>query len=157
MGAQGQAEDPDLALDALNRPRIAFRNILSPDGLGYAWCDTSCESTGGIWQGGLVEPSSTPPISAAARPMKPLGSLWTTLGMPTITGVTQSTLDFPLQNAYQPTYGGERGNAFVTKLNAAGDAFVFFSTYLAVTTTRIISVGMARKAALRWIRPTTHL
>jgi len=76
--------------------------------------------------------------------------------MPTITGVTQSTLDFPLQNAYQPTYGGERRNAFVTKLNAAGDAFVF-STYLAVTTTRIISVGMARKAALRWIRPTTHL
>ena len=46
--------------------------------------------------------------------------------MPTITGVTQSTLDFPLQNAYQPTYGGERRNAFVTKLNAAGDAFVFF-------------------------------
>jgi len=46
--------------------------------------------------------------------------------MPTITGVTQSTLDFPMQNAYQPTYGGERRNAFVTKLNAAGDAFVFF-------------------------------
>ncbi len=34
-----------------------------------------------------------------------------------------------MQNAYQPTYGGERGDAFVTKLNPAGDAFVY-STYL---------------------------
>jgi len=51
------------------------------------------------------------------------------LGNAYITGVTQSTLDFPTQNAYQPTYGGERGDAFVTKLNAAGNAFVY-STYL---------------------------
>ena len=57
VGAQGQAEDPDLALDALNRPRIAFKNN-SPDGLGYAWCDMSCESNSATWQGGLVEPSS---------------------------------------------------------------------------------------------------
>jgi hypothetical protein len=58
VGAQGQAEDPDLALDAFNRPRIAYRNILSPDGLGYFWCDANCESTAAAWQGGLVEPSS---------------------------------------------------------------------------------------------------
>ncbi len=51
------------------------------------------------------------------------------LGNAYITGVTQSNLDFPLMNAYQPTYGGERGDAFVTKLNATGDAFVY-STYL---------------------------
>ena len=57
VGAQGQAEDPDLALDALNRPRIAFRDT-SPDGLGYAWCDTSCESNSAVWNGGLVEASS---------------------------------------------------------------------------------------------------
>ena len=44
VGAQGQAEDPDLALDALNRPRIAFRSMSPDDGLGYFWCDTSCES-----------------------------------------------------------------------------------------------------------------
>jgi len=49
------------------------------------------------------------------------------LGNAYITGVTQST-DFPLQNAYQPVYGGERGDSFVTKLSAAG-AFVY-STYL---------------------------
>jgi hypothetical protein len=58
LGAPGQTEDPDLALDALNRPHIAFRNILSPDGLGYFWCDTNCESPSATWQGGLVEPSS---------------------------------------------------------------------------------------------------
>ena len=51
------------------------------------------------------------------------------LGNAYITGVTQSNLDFPTMNAYQPTYGGERGDAFVTKLNTAGDAFVY-STYL---------------------------
>ena len=50
------------------------------------------------------------------------------IGNAYITGVTQST-DFPTKNAYQPAYGGERGDAFVTKLNAAGDAFVY-STYL---------------------------
>ena len=57
IGAQGQAEDPDLALDALDRPHIAFRNILSPDGLGYVWCDMNCESNSPNWQGGLLEPS----------------------------------------------------------------------------------------------------
>jgi hypothetical protein len=59
IGVQGQAEDPDLALDTLNRPRIAFRSNSPEDGLGYFWCDTSCESTtSAVWQGGLVEPSS---------------------------------------------------------------------------------------------------
>ena len=51
------------------------------------------------------------------------------LGNAYITGVTQSNLDFPLLNAYQPIYGGERGDAFVTKLNPTGNAFVY-STYL---------------------------
>jgi len=58
VGGPGQAEDPDLALDALNRPRIAFRSNSPDDGLGYAWCDTGCESSSATWQGGLVEPSS---------------------------------------------------------------------------------------------------
>ncbi len=51
------------------------------------------------------------------------------LGNAYITGMTQSSLDFPTANAYQPTYGGERGDAFVTKLNPAGNAFVY-STFL---------------------------
>jgi hypothetical protein len=50
------------------------------------------------------------------------------LGNAYITGMTQST-DFPLMNAYQPVYGGGRSDAFVTKLNAAGDELVY-STYL---------------------------
>jgi Beta-propeller repeat/FG-GAP-like repeat/Ser-Thr-rich glycosyl-phosphatidyl-inositol-anchored membrane family/FG-GAP repeat len=50
------------------------------------------------------------------------------LGNAYITGMTQST-NFPILNAYQPVYGGERGDAFVTKLSAAGNAFVY-STYL---------------------------
>ncbi len=59
-----------------------------------------------------------------------------------ITGNTTST-NFPTKNPFQPTYGGNsgggggfdgefdtiRGDAFVTKLNAAGDALVY-STYL---------------------------
>ena len=50
------------------------------------------------------------------------------LGNAYITGMTQSP-NFPLQNAYQPAYGGERGDAFVTKLNPTGTGFVY-STYL---------------------------
>jgi hypothetical protein len=50
------------------------------------------------------------------------------LGNAYITGLTQST-DFPTKNAYQPAYGGERGDAFVTKLSATGNKFVY-STYL---------------------------
>jgi hypothetical protein len=50
------------------------------------------------------------------------------LGNAYITGMTQS-IDFPTNNAYQPTYGGERGDAFATKLSAAGNEFIY-STYL---------------------------
>ncbi len=44
-----------------------------------------------------------------------------------ITGSTVST-NFPTKNPFQPTYGGS-ADAFVTKLNAAGDALLY-STYL---------------------------
>ena len=77
IGAQGQAENPDLALDALNRPRIAFRNILSPDGLGYVWCNTNCESTTATWQGGLVEPSTDlDSVWDILPPLNCSGSYW---------------------------------------------------------------------------------
>lgn len=51
-----------------------------------------------------------------------------------VTGMTEST-NFPIQNAYQPQPGGNNcsnppcSDAFVSKLNAAGNAIVF-STYL---------------------------
>jgi hypothetical protein len=57
VGAQGQAEDPDLALNDLDQPRIAFKQS-SPDGLGYAWCNTSCESVSAAWSGELKETGS---------------------------------------------------------------------------------------------------
>jgi hypothetical protein len=77
LGAPGQAEDPDLALDALNRPRIAFRNILSPDGLGYVWCDTNCESNTATWLGGLLEPSSDLDVEwDILPPLNCSGSYW---------------------------------------------------------------------------------
>ncbi|MDO8473753.1 MAG: hypothetical protein Q7T05_08055 [Dehalococcoidia bacterium] len=77
VGAQGQAEDPDLALNALNRPRIAFRSILSPDGLGYSWCDTNCESVSATWLGGLLEPSSDLDIEwDILPPLNCSGSYW---------------------------------------------------------------------------------
>ena len=45
-----------------------------------------------------------------------------------VTGVTSST-DFPLVNPIQSTYGGSIWDAFVTKINPAGSAWVY-STYL---------------------------
>jgi len=45
-----------------------------------------------------------------------------------ITGYTNST-NFPPVNAYDSVYGGDWYDAFVTKINAAGDAIVY-STYL---------------------------
>ncbi|MBI3303948.1 MAG: SBBP repeat-containing protein, partial [Deltaproteobacteria bacterium] len=51
-----------------------------------------------------------------------------TAGNAYVTGFTGST-DFPTQNAFQPDYGGGFNDAFVTKLNAAGDTLLY-STYL---------------------------
>ncbi len=45
-----------------------------------------------------------------------------------ITGNTNS-LDFPIKDALQPTYGGGSEDAFVTKINADGSSLVY-STYL---------------------------
>ncbi|MDP8990173.1 MAG: SBBP repeat-containing protein [Acidobacteriota bacterium] len=44
-----------------------------------------------------------------------------------VTGYTTS-LDFPVVNALQPTYGGDIADAFVTKLNPSGS--LLYSTYL---------------------------
>lgn len=45
-----------------------------------------------------------------------------------VTGFTTSG-NFPTANAIQSTYGGGEGDAFITKLNPAGSAFIY-STYL---------------------------
>jgi hypothetical protein len=46
-----------------------------------------------------------------------------------VTGLTESTTDFPRHSALQNTFGGGGSDAFVTKFNAAGSALVY-STYL---------------------------
>jgi hypothetical protein len=53
----GQTQDPDLALDASNHPRISYKDN-SNNGLGYAWCDSGCETFSPTWQAVLAEPSS---------------------------------------------------------------------------------------------------
>lgn len=50
------------------------------------------------------------------------------LGRAYVVGQTNST-DLPTKNAFQPHYGGGEWDAFVTKIGAAGGAFVY-STYL---------------------------
>jgi hypothetical protein len=55
--ALSDGQDPSLAIDGQDRPRIAYRNATS-DGLRYAWCDTNCESTSTVWQQRLVESST---------------------------------------------------------------------------------------------------
>ena len=57
-----------------------------------------------------------------------------TSGNAYLTGETRSDVDFPTVNALQPAYGGGISDAFVAKLNAAGDAVVY-STYLGGTFT----------------------
>jgi hypothetical protein len=50
-------KDVDLAFDSQNRPRMAYYVDASPYALGYAWCNTSCESASASWQSRLAETS----------------------------------------------------------------------------------------------------
>lgn len=49
----GSGDGVDLVLDTLDRPRMSFQ--IAGDALGYAWCDTDCESGSGVWQYRVVE------------------------------------------------------------------------------------------------------
>lgn len=51
--AYGSGDGPDLVLDKNNRPRISFET--STQGLGYAWCNTNCNSDEAIWQSQEIE------------------------------------------------------------------------------------------------------
>jgi hypothetical protein len=55
--ATDDGRQPDLALDATGRPRIAYRSA-DPSGLGLAWCDTNCISGASAWQSRIVERST---------------------------------------------------------------------------------------------------
>jgi hypothetical protein len=49
----GSGDGIDLELDERDRPRMSFQ--IAGDGLGYAWCDSDCESGSGTWQSMEVE------------------------------------------------------------------------------------------------------
>lgn len=49
----GSGDGVDLVLDGLDRPRLSFET--SGQGLGYAWCDTGCQSDNPVWQHREVE------------------------------------------------------------------------------------------------------
>lgn len=49
----GSGDGVSLALDQQDRPRMSFEN--DDQGLGYAWCNTECESDNGAWQALEVE------------------------------------------------------------------------------------------------------
>jgi hypothetical protein len=66
-----------------------------------------------------------------------------------VTGTTEADRStpntFPVVNAFQPTYGGGWGNAFVAKLNSAGSALVY-SSYMGGTGDYLTDMGAAIKA-----------
>jgi len=49
----GSGDGVDLALNELNQPRLSFET--SSQGMGYAWCNTDCESDNAGWQSLEVE------------------------------------------------------------------------------------------------------
>lgn len=49
----GSGDSVDLALDGQNRPRMSYET--TGQGLGYAWCDTNCQSDNAVWQSQEVE------------------------------------------------------------------------------------------------------
>jgi hypothetical protein len=49
----GSGDGVDLALDNFNRPRMSFET--AAQGLGFAWCNTDCETGSANWQSQEVE------------------------------------------------------------------------------------------------------
>ena len=60
-----EGRGPDLALDAAGKPRIAYA-LYNAGGLGYSWCNSTCESTTAPWQHQVTESRSA---LAAAWPV----------------------------------------------------------------------------------------
>jgi hypothetical protein len=49
----GTGDGIDFVMDASNHPRMSFEN--AGQGLGYAWCDSNCESGSAAWQSREIE------------------------------------------------------------------------------------------------------
>lgn len=75
----GVGKHPDLELTAQGQPRIAFIRK-SGDGLGYTWCNSSCETTLANWQNMVVETATTLDQQyPVARPPHCDAGLWSAL------------------------------------------------------------------------------
>jgi hypothetical protein len=59
-GFETSGQEPDLALDSQDHPRLSFQTLdhTMGNGLGYGWCDVSCESGSPTWQKALADPNS---------------------------------------------------------------------------------------------------
>src|SRR5579859_2981405 len=57
---QTAGEEPDLALDSQDEPRLSFQSLDTTlgNGLGYAWCNQGCESGSPSWQAKLADPNT---------------------------------------------------------------------------------------------------
>jgi hypothetical protein len=76
-------KDVDLALDELDRPRMAYHAIAS--GLGYTWCNTNCESDTATWQHQEVEASSALEADYPVAPIRRCSlSVWVSGETPTL-------------------------------------------------------------------------
>jgi hypothetical protein len=56
--AVNDGRGPDLELDTTGKPRIAYA-LYNAGGLGYSWCNNSCESTTATWQHQVSESRSS--------------------------------------------------------------------------------------------------
>lgn len=73
IGAPGEGTSPDLELDRLGRPRIAYGYRPASGGglLGYAWCDgANCAGDAGQWRRQTIETNAT--LNATFTPDIPL-------------------------------------------------------------------------------------
>jgi hypothetical protein len=68
-------------------------------------------------------------MAGSTQPETGFGIAADSMGNAYVTGETNSNTDFPLANAIQGTFGGGVSDAFVAKIDPAGDAFIY-STYL---------------------------
>lgn len=92
-------QEPDLALDAQGRPRIAYADW-DNGGIGYAWCDSDCAAGTGAWQHRLLETrDDLYQAWPVAYPPHCTGGLWNTLN-PTLTLPASG----PARIAYDATY-----------------------------------------------------
>jgi hypothetical protein len=121
---------------------------IAVDAAGNAYVTGWTESTNFPTTWGSFQPSSGGLIDAFVTKLDPFGSGlvyssylgggWYDYGYGIaadlagnvyVTGKTSSSADFPIWNAFQPTYGGYASDGFVTKVNAEGSALVY-SSYL---------------------------